>query len=82
MHLYERHFALAKRIIDGPLAEAAPMPPLERADQLQLFLACEGWLRNPVNPRPDVDALSPYWRGLLEVLETFAAANDHVLDPP
>jgi thymidylate synthase len=75
MHLYEPHFALAKRIIEGSIEDSRPMPALDRPDQLPVFLASESGLRQPSQSRPEIDSLSPYWRGLVHVLEAFAATH-------
>ena len=80
MHLYERHYTLARRIVGGPIAESGVMRPLENPEQLPLFLAHEAWLRNQSTPRPDAELSSPYWRELLGVLESFAAG--HSAAPP
>ena len=77
MHLYERHFELAQRIIDGPIADQSAMSALDRPDQLPVFLAYEAWLRNPAGGRPDTE-ISTYWRSLLSVLESFARTRTDV----
>lgn len=75
MHLYERHFELARRIVERPTEEMRSMPPMDRADQLSTFLACEAWFRTPFGQPPRTNDLSGYWRGLVDVLENFAIAR-------
>ncbi len=72
LHLYQRHFDLARRIIGIPFSPASEMPAMEQHGQLRVFLELEARLRtgSGITLR-DKEALHPYWRDLLSVLEWF-----------
>jgi thymidylate synthase len=72
LHLYERHFELARRIVDGPLFPSTEMPKMESQGDLSLFLALEEKLRRGDEESPAVvHSLSQYWRRLFAVLEDY-----------
>jgi len=77
LHLYERHFDLAQRIISVPLVPADEMPAMEQHDQLRVFLDLEARLRSGARFSPELkEALHPYWQDLLGVLEWYRYAKD------
>ncbi len=77
LHLYERHFDLAQRIIRLPVVRADEMPAMEQHDQLRTFLDLEARLRNEARFGPEQKrALHPYWQNLLSVLEWYRYAKD------
>ncbi len=77
LHLYERHFDLAQRIIRVPVVPADEMPAMEQHDQLRTFLDLEARLRNDARFGPEQKmALHPYWQNLLSVLEWYRYAKD------
>jgi thymidylate synthase len=72
LHLYQPHFELARKILDGPLFPSAEMPKMESQEQLSLFLALEERLRRgEEESAAAVHSLSPYWRRLFSVLEDY-----------
>jgi thymidylate synthase len=77
LHLYERHFDLAQRIVGVPVVPAEEMPAMEQYCQLQSFLDLEARLRTGANIDPhEKQSLHPYWRELLSVLEWFRHAKE------
>jgi thymidylate synthase len=77
LHLYERHFDLARRIISVPLVPTYAMPAMQEHGQLTTFLNLEERLRNGAHFGPELkSALHPYWQNLLAVLEWYCYAKD------
>jgi len=77
LHLYERHFDLAQRIISVPVVQTGEMPAMEQHGQLGTFLELESRLRNGERFSPELKrALHPYWQNLLAVLEWYRYAKD------
>ena len=77
LHLYERHFDLAQRIVGVPAVSAEEMPAMEQYCQLQSFLDLEARLRTGANIDPhEKQSLHSYWRELLSVLEWFRHAKE------
>lgn len=70
LHLYERHFSLAKRIINADSVKAFPMPPIGDLSELPRFLTAEEEVRESGHYF-EAASLSPYWRELLTVLLLF-----------
>ncbi len=77
LHLYERHFDLAERIVGVPVVPAAEMPAMEQHGQLRMFLDLESRLRTGAGViSKDKNALHPYWQDLLTVLEWFRHSKE------
>lgn len=77
LHLYERHFDLARRVIGIPVVPAEEMPAMEQHGQLKGFLDLEARLRTGGSIGPqETQCLHPYWRDLLGVLEWFRHAKE------
>lgn len=77
LHLYERHFDLARRIVGVPAVPAEEMPAMQLHDQLRRFLDLEARARTGTNIHPhEKQSLHPYWRDLLSVLEWFRHAKE------
>jgi len=77
LHLYERHFDLARRIISVPLVPADEMPAMEQHGQLRTFLDLEARLRSDAPFSLEMKRAShPYWQNLLAVLEWHRYAKD------
>jgi len=76
LHLYERHFDLAKRIVRDEVVTSFEMPRMTHHNQLQQFLKHEAKQRE--NSLADISQkgeLSAYWRELLDVLEWYSRAR-------
>jgi thymidylate synthase len=72
MHLYERHFSLAERILSTESVECAPMDPMTDPEALPQFVECERLLRAGLDGQSCVNLLgSPYWRDLLSPLISY-----------
>jgi thymidylate synthase len=76
LHLYERHFSLARKVI----AEDAPafgMPPMERQDELFEFLKFERRIRKgeALISLTEAKKLSRYWYTLLQVLDSYRVSK-------
>lgn len=69
MHLYERHFEIAKRIIESPVNSSFEMPKMDNHFELSDFLQFESIVRQ--NFELKEVSLSKYWIELLEVLKWF-----------
>jgi thymidylate synthase len=77
LHLYERHFDLAQRIIRAPLVPTDEMPAMEQHSQLRTFLDLEARLRSGTHFSPELKrGLHPYWQNLLAVLAWYRYAKD------
>jgi len=72
-HLYKRHIDLAREIVSVRDDTSPPMAPIAATEHLPLFLRCEESLRSgtPLTQLADLPNLAPYWRSLLEPLESF-----------
>lgn len=69
MHLYERHFELARLIVDTEFGPSVEMQRMTADGQLSDFLLREASLRNDSKMTADHSALlDPYWESLLDVL--------------
>lgn len=79
LHLYERQMPLARRILAAPLPPESEMPPMEKPEQLSAFLDCEAAIRTGVCY--DTSGLCEYWRGLAEVLQSYAARQQPAAEP-
>ena len=51
LHLYERHFELAKEILETPDGLCSPMEPMTAINEIPLFLRCEEALAAPAIDR-------------------------------
>jgi thymidylate synthase len=69
MHVYERHFNLARKVLKSPTSVDFSMPRMGHIDQLANFLACERNLRT--QGIASDGSLSDYWLDLLQVLRFF-----------
>jgi len=68
MHLYQRHYDLASKILAEPLA-SFEMPAMSDPWQLDAFLLCEREIRENLSSAPETLALlDRYWGALGEVL--------------
>jgi thymidylate synthase len=75
LHLYRRHFELARRIISCQNVAPFEMPAMRSHDQLAAFLRLESQIRagTQVEEKEEkTEALEPYWRGLLNVLKWYS----------
>jgi thymidylate synthase len=72
LHLYQRHFELAKRILSCRLSFHHEMPSMHAHHQLERFLNLENRIRYTGELGPEAPALDPYWRHLLDVLRWYA----------
>jgi thymidylate synthase len=76
LHLYERHFELARRIVRNPSACDFEMAPMQAHRQIKTFLEFEGQLRSGRSIGVDQEpSLDPYWWNLLAVLDWFRLAK-------
>jgi thymidylate synthase len=73
LHLYKEHFSLAEEVLSVSDDSINPMPPMEAAEQLPVFLRCEESLRAgvPLAQLADAEALATYWQQLLAPLESY-----------
>jgi len=77
LHLYEKHFDLAQKIVGGQIVPADEMPAMEQYGQLSSFLVLEARLRTGASvDSQEKLSLHPYWRDLLSVLEWFRYAKE------
>lgn len=76
MHLYEKHFELARGVIDHSQTQMFEMPTMQGHGQVEVFLKCEGVLRSglPV-PLQQMELLHDYWGELVSVLDWFRLAR-------
>lgn len=69
MHLYERHFPLADRILSAESVPNRPMDQMTDPDELPRFVECERLLRQGMDGEACFELLnSRYWRELLTPL--------------
>jgi thymidylate synthase len=68
LHLYRRHFELAKRIVSSRASFAYEMPSIEAHHELPTFLKMESLMRANIPMSTEIGALHPYWKDLLHVL--------------
>ncbi|HEY6231475.1 MAG TPA: thymidylate synthase [Pyrinomonadaceae bacterium] len=72
LHLYERHFHLAQRIIASQESAYFEMPKMKQHDQLPAFLEAEEQVRKGQPLTATVlESLSEYWQELLIVLDWY-----------
>jgi thymidylate synthase len=69
LHLYRRHFEMAKRIVACSASYPYEMPPMEARGELPTFLKMESLIRTNLPMGAEIEALHPYWRDLLDVLQ-------------
>ena len=67
LHLYERHFDLASRILKSPNYNTFEMPKMDSAVYLNEFLNAEVNIRRRANTSSIIN--SSYWNGLLDLLK-------------
>lgn len=72
LHVYERHRALARRILDAPPTRAFIMPPLLAPQMASGFVADEKRIRERGEA---IEELDDYWRELLRVLQLFGQSQ-------
>jgi thymidylate synthase len=72
LHLYKRHFELARRIVSCESSSPYEMPSMRERQQLRSFLALEREIRAGRPVDAEVGALDPYWGHLLEVLKWYS----------
>ena len=84
LHLYKKHMSLAEDILTVADDPSPPMPPMEATEQLPLFLQGEQSLRSgtPLADLGDLASLAPYWRTLLEPLESLRQRKYNPSDRP
>jgi hypothetical protein len=76
VHLYERHCALARNVVEIQPDLSFEMPAMTAHDQIWKFLQLESKLRSGQDvDLAEVKALDPYWRDLLNVLEWYSATT-------
>jgi thymidylate synthase len=72
LHLYERHFELAQRIVQDRRITSFEMPQMTNHNQLEQFLRLEGKQREGrMADSSRKEELSGYWQELLGVLEWY-----------
>jgi thymidylate synthase len=76
LHLYKRHFELAKRIVSCESSFPYEMPPMRKHRQLTSFLAQEQKIRGGEQVDATVGALDPYWCHLLSVLNWYSLRKE------
>ena len=69
LHLYERHYDLARRIVRAPAVESFEMPPMRQPSQISDFLALENQTRRGTGIWQNSPILDKYWLDLLSVLQ-------------
>ena len=69
LHLYRRHFELAKRIVACSVSFPFEMPMMEARGELPSLLRMESVIRTETRVGSEIEALHPYWRDLLDVLQ-------------
>lgn len=74
LHVYDRHFKMAERVAASAETQSSPMPPMERVDQLEDFLAGEREIRNGRDPLPSL-VLAQYWSTMLQALKAHRASR-------
>jgi thymidylate synthase len=72
MHLYERHYELARRIIDGPITQDNAMDSMSSPEQLPIFLQHERAIRTGITRDAGLQEPDVYWQELIRALEEFA----------
>ncbi|WP_434389179.1 thymidylate synthase [Melittangium boletus] len=73
LHLYERHFDLAERVLASPQPPMFEMPPMNPIDELPLFLETEKALRTG----EDIRTLdSAYWQELTAPLKFYRLQSE------
>ena len=72
LHLYKRHFELAKRIVSSESSFPYEMPPVREYQQLTSFLALEQKIRAGEQVDAELGKLDPYWGQLLAVLKWYS----------
>lgn len=79
LHLYERHFSLASKILNNPDISSFTMPRMEGIKSLKEFLEAEKSLR--MGRIESVLVNSEYWNNLLDVLKIkhFLKKNDFLM---
>jgi thymidylate synthase len=76
LHLYKRHFELAKRIVSSEFSFSYEMPPMRAHGQLTSFLALEQKIRVGEQIDTEVGKLDPYWGHLLGVLKWYSLRKE------
>jgi thymidylate synthase len=74
MHLYERHFELAAKLVATQEREGFEMPPMKAHHELRRFLELEAQIRSGISLQDVTESLislNNYWRDLLTVLDWF-----------
>jgi thymidylate synthase len=85
MHLYERHFDLARAILNAPATPSSDMSAMTDIDQIPRFIAGEKTIRTAggtaLHRLPATYAeLAPYWKNLLDVLHRYAHSKQQRTD--
>ena len=74
LHIYERHFELAREVLKSPRPLDFSMSPIRNIEALDDFLASERSLRSQnIGSTP---ALGSYWLDLLSVLRLFRQSRE------
>ena len=66
-HIYDRHFELARRVLDAPSPPPFEMPPFSAPEEIPAFLHAERSLRLRKSAVQS-PVLGPYWSDFLKVL--------------
>ncbi len=80
MHLYERHFELAAKLLATEQREAFEMPPMKAHHQVGRFLELEAQIRGGISLQDLAESLislNNYWQDLLMALDWFARMKRH-----
>jgi thymidylate synthase len=74
LHMYERHFELAREVLKFPRPLDFSMAPICNIEALDDFLACERNLRS--HDADSIPALGSYWQDLLSVLRLLRQSRE------
>jgi len=74
LHLYERHFELANRILQSPVSSSIEMPHMRSTSQIAKFLTAEHLMRTGEGlPAQERRVFDEFWGELVAVLAWFAS---------
>jgi thymidylate synthase len=75
LHIYQKHLALASRVVESGLPEQFSMRPMQDPEMLKTFLALERDIRMDNRSSPTAST-SAYWQSLVEVLWLFRKSRE------
>ncbi len=71
MHLYERHFSLAEKVVKADYSAAQAMPKMTHPEQVSTFLTYEAAIREGRDIPYPVTDLADYWKEFVQALQTY-----------